>query len=683
MKGDRGEKPEEPPSLRVTRRGNAICTLQITPRSALAIAAVRRCLGLCCDFITGNEARTVLTCWLSGRKSPNSPIISRIVRLVSSCQVCTARLWMAAIVKMASCSNHAAASISSEQQKALASHDLTTQDILTQTSSSEQQGLGEFHVLCVCKPPLPETDVRVCTAEPPTDARSLPPDQSSRVASASSASTVIPAFQPSPLPSSSSSQAPFPLFKPRNEFAIVNASQHEASSSSTSSSAACVLGVRPHPLLEPREMEDIWQKKKSQGGKLFNATKFHLLGLKLECERSVACEGQKPTAIERREEEESATRGCGVAVSVPPSSSSPCNLLSSSSSGPPSSSSTSYCSSSAASTSSSSSLIHCPSSSHHCNASSLTLYLGLTDYKEYMYSLSLPPPTRHALVWHGIAAYGNPFAHFSCALGCQAVVETRDGMLVFMRRSQHVAAYPGYYQFAGAGHPEPSEIFPVLRKISEEGEAKAADVLDTSTTTAATCSSPSSTASARQDTDNKHGAVGNILFDSKVQSRTALHERASSEQPHSIHMLPAQHYSTDTIISDAYSDNTNSRYSAVARAWSSCPSAMFAHECFISVLREIADEVNLPMTCLSPPLLMGVTTDLRGKPDMGFLVSCSLTWPEVLHCYCKDGGGSERFESDRLVSWPANELMSCDLPLSPAAQALRYLYLTVRRHHWS
>lgn len=84
----------------------------------------------------------------------------------------------------------------------------------------------------------------------------------------------------------------------------------------------------------------------------------------------------------------------------------------------------------------------------------LQLHWGLTDYKTYLgtcCSRSLPQWLQDA----ADHALDDPFAYLSRKVGVAAVLETADGQIAFIRRSETVGIYPNMFDTPG-GHPEPS-----------------------------------------------------------------------------------------------------------------------------------------------------------------------------------------------------------------------------------
>ncbi|XP_022615852.1 nucleoside diphosphate-linked moiety X motif 22 [Seriola dumerili] len=107
-------------------------------------------------------------------------------------------------------------------------------------------------------------------------------------------------------------------------------------------------------------------------------------------------------------------------------------------------------------------------------------------------------------------------------------------------------------------------------------------------------------------------------------------------------------------------------------------------ELFGSVCAEIRDEVNVPLSCLGEPVLMGVALNhtSAGRPSAEFYVSCSLTSDEVRKLYWK--GGAEAHESTDIVFLSRTEVLQLDrssplwLELCPSAKGAVLLYQTVK-----
>ncbi|XP_069026814.1 uridine diphosphate glucose pyrophosphatase NUDT22 isoform X1 [Embiotoca jacksoni] len=107
-------------------------------------------------------------------------------------------------------------------------------------------------------------------------------------------------------------------------------------------------------------------------------------------------------------------------------------------------------------------------------------------------------------------------------------------------------------------------------------------------------------------------------------------------------------------------------------------------ELFSSVCAEIRDEVNVPLSSLDPPVLMGVALNhtSAGRPSAEFYVSCSLTSDEVRKLYWK--GGAEAHESTDIVFLSRTEVLQLDgssplwSELCPSAKGAMLLYQTVK-----
>uniref|UniRef100_A0A3P8SLE2 Nudix (nucleoside diphosphate linked moiety X)-type motif 22 n=1 Tax=Amphiprion percula TaxID=161767 RepID=A0A3P8SLE2_AMPPE len=107
-------------------------------------------------------------------------------------------------------------------------------------------------------------------------------------------------------------------------------------------------------------------------------------------------------------------------------------------------------------------------------------------------------------------------------------------------------------------------------------------------------------------------------------------------------------------------------------------------ELFSSVCAEIRDEVNVPLSSLGEPVLMGVGLNhtSAGRPSAEFYVSCSLTSDEVRKLYWK--GGPEAHESTDVIFLSRTELLQLDSSsplwseLCPSAKGAVILYQTVK-----
>ena len=84
----------------------------------------------------------------------------------------------------------------------------------------------------------------------------------------------------------------------------------------------------------------------------------------------------------------------------------------------------------------------------------LRLELGITSYREYLITNRLGSDARQVLERDGLREHGGAGAHLSNALGCEAVLVTRDEQVVLLRRSAAITSAAGQYN-GPSGHPEP------------------------------------------------------------------------------------------------------------------------------------------------------------------------------------------------------------------------------------
>ncbi|XP_050935398.1 nudix hydrolase 9 isoform X3 [Cucumis melo] len=82
------------------------------------------------------------------------------------------------------------------------------------------------------------------------------------------------------------------------------------------------------------------------------------------------------------------------------------------------------------------------------------LHLGLTDYRTFV-GTNLSPLWERFLVPSEDDSIS--CQHSSSPLGNGAIVETSDGKIVLLKRSNNVGEFPGHFVFPG-GHPEPQEL---------------------------------------------------------------------------------------------------------------------------------------------------------------------------------------------------------------------------------
>ncbi|XP_017559286.1 uridine diphosphate glucose pyrophosphatase NUDT22 [Pygocentrus nattereri] len=114
-----------------------------------------------------------------------------------------------------------------------------------------------------------------------------------------------------------------------------------------------------------------------------------------------------------------------------------------------------------------------------------------------------------------------------------------------------------------------------------------------------------------------------------------------------------------------------------------CEEAVVA-ELFSSVCAEVRDEVNVPLSFLSAPVLMGIALNhtSAGRPSAEFYIRCSLTMEEVKDFYWR--GGPEAHESTDIVFLSRGEMLQLDesaslwSELCPSAKGAVLLYRLVR-----
>ncbi|XP_029918596.1 uridine diphosphate glucose pyrophosphatase NUDT22 [Myripristis murdjan] len=107
-------------------------------------------------------------------------------------------------------------------------------------------------------------------------------------------------------------------------------------------------------------------------------------------------------------------------------------------------------------------------------------------------------------------------------------------------------------------------------------------------------------------------------------------------------------------------------------------------ELFSSVCAEIRDEVNVPVSFLGEPVLMGVALNhtSAGRPSAEFYISCSLTSDEVRELYWR--GGAEAHESTDIVFLGTKDMLQLNSrsplwrELCPSAKGAVLLYQLMR-----
>ncbi|XP_014839133.1 PREDICTED: nucleoside diphosphate-linked moiety X motif 22 isoform X1 [Poecilia mexicana] len=107
-------------------------------------------------------------------------------------------------------------------------------------------------------------------------------------------------------------------------------------------------------------------------------------------------------------------------------------------------------------------------------------------------------------------------------------------------------------------------------------------------------------------------------------------------------------------------------------------------ELFSSICAEIRDEVNIPLSSLGAPVLMGIALNhtSAGRPSSEFYISCSLSSHEVRALYWK--GGAEASESTDVVFLSTTEVMQLNRSsplwseMCPSAKGAMLLYQVVK-----
>ncbi|XP_044304467.1 uridine diphosphate glucose pyrophosphatase NUDT22 [Varanus komodoensis] len=117
------------------------------------------------------------------------------------------------------------------------------------------------------------------------------------------------------------------------------------------------------------------------------------------------------------------------------------------------------------------------------------------------------------------------------------------------------------------------------------------------------------------------------------------------------------------------------------------PRKSVVQELFSSVLREIEDEVNLPLSSLSRPLLLGIARNQTsaGRCSAEFYVRCSLTSEQIRIYYVV--GGAEAHESTGILFVSRKDVLTMKQndelwhELSPSAKGAITLYEVVMGEH--
>ena len=98
---------------------------------------------------------------------------------------------------------------------------------------------------------------------------------------------------------------------------------------------------------------------------------------------------------------------------------------------------------------------------------------------------------------------------------------------------------------------------------------------------------------------------------------------------------------------------------------------------FTSPLKEVEEEINIPVDHLQAPLLVGIAQDKRLKPDLLFVTTTTLSFSEVQERYSK--GALDAFESTQLIGIHKDTIIDGSIPgdmelVPPSAHLVRWYY---------
>ncbi|XP_071833724.1 uridine diphosphate glucose pyrophosphatase NUDT22-like [Apostichopus japonicus] len=107
-------------------------------------------------------------------------------------------------------------------------------------------------------------------------------------------------------------------------------------------------------------------------------------------------------------------------------------------------------------------------------------------------------------------------------------------------------------------------------------------------------------------------------------------------------------------------------------------------EFYESTLREIRDEINIPLNLLSEPRLMGVAANhvSSKRPSAEFYVRCALGKRDVLHLY--NQGGAEADESSNIIFVPVEDIRNIEesmmwKEMAPSAKGCMKLFNELKK----
>ncbi|XP_054836191.1 uridine diphosphate glucose pyrophosphatase NUDT22 [Eublepharis macularius] len=167
------------------------------------------------------------------------------------------------------------------------------------------------------------------------------------------------------------------------------------------------------------------------------------------------------------------------------------------------------------------------------------------------------------------------------------------------------------------------------------------------------------------------GAMLHTTDDKFVLLRRSLHV---GEAPGKVD-IPGGHPEPQVVAGNAVSEGSICHQDL--------PKELVVKELFSSVLREIQDEVNLPLPTLSSPVLLGIARNETsgGRASAEFYVRCSLTSEEVQHNYAI--GGPEAQESTSAMFVTRENILTTEQngdlwkELCPSAKGAIKLYTEV------
>lgn len=255
-------------------------------------------------------------------------------------------------------------------------------------------------------------------------------------------------------------------------------------------------------------------------------------------------------------------------------------------------------------------------------SSTLTLQLGLSDYKSHVGTNARPRSTlqqqeeddddqvsREKCI--EILKNENPFlAH---ALGVEACVFTCDDHIVLFRRSKHVSDFAGFYACPG-GHAEP---WRVLEKLFSNSTSKTNE-------------------DEKEERNEAKFVCPLAMF---------LHEKLDEK-------IPAKE------LRESY----NKIICGINEEHSSVVDKLIVEELYHSICEEVSSELGVPFELVQVESILGLVRAIgptqRGKPDLLFQVRLkNITFQELKKAYFPNRQGDDAFEADddSLLGIPVGE----------------------------